>query len=513
MKNKLKSQIPKFSAKRLWLLVIAGNLVFGVWCLPKAHGLETSSGSYSLDSVTFMSGGGPVASANIDSVLGIGECTGAVSESSSANYSSIEGQLNLIFSLLRWKKIKVISDLKASTESLGSPIPEAVWQKDDDPYFSWTIEVKPESLLSGFSVSLDAAPLYEINTAVPNYQFSENTISSGKHIFYVLPFSSDKGWEEDSLLKFEIWVDTVLPLASSLQPAPGTITASKAIPITCALYDEHSGLDLSASTVTINNNSVNFSYDIEKRLLTIDPGTALSEGKNTILLKAYDIVGNYIVKGWDFILDTQHPLGSIKINAGEKITYSAYVFINIKVEDVVSGIKNIYLSNDGVFDTELEHPLTYAPVIYNWLLLEPDVDGRKTVYARFQDWAGNLSDTYTAQIELKRLTPDTWIISGPAGITEKTEADFIYDATKAGCLFNYKLDNQEWSGWSSSSAAHFSGLTQGNHYFYVKSAFDLNQDGNITIDEEDSTPAQWVWTVKPAGYLEKLRQRILFWKR
>ncbi|MBI4972200.1 MAG: hypothetical protein HZC16_00080 [Candidatus Omnitrophica bacterium] len=474
--------------------------------------LEATSSAYKLDLINFSDGGAAVSSAtNIDLFTCIGETFGAVQESLSTNHSLLIGEVAILFAQPHFKGIRVISDLRASTEALGTAIPEAVWQKDNDPYFYWSIDIEPASLLAGFAVSLDVEPTEEITTTEPHYQFAEGSIASGKHIFYVLPFTSDKGWDESSLLKFEIWVDATAPYANSLQPPAGTITSSSVIPISCALYDEHSGIDTTNTTVTINESPVSFTYDAQK--ITVNPGTGLSEGKNTILLKAYDWAGNYIVKGWDFVLDTQYPVGSIMLNAGEKVAYSAYVFINIKVEDVVSGIKNIYISNDGVFDTEMQYPYPYAPVIYHWLVAEPDTDGVKIVYVRFADAAGNISDTYKAQIELRRLTPDTWVISGPESITEKAEGDFVYDATKVGCQFSYKLDNGEWSDWSGVTAAHFSGLQEGNHYFYVKAAYDLNQDGSITVDEEDSTPAQRVWTIKPVGYLEKLRQRILFWKR
>jgi hypothetical protein len=75
------------------------------------------------------------------------------------------------------------------------------------------------------------------------------------------------------------------------------------------------------------------------------------------------------------------------------------------------------------------------------------------------------------------------------------------------------LDALEWSQWSAASAASFTGLSEGNHYFYVKSAFDLNGDGKFTIDEEDATPAQWVWNIKTKGKIEELPRKTLFWRR
>jgi hypothetical protein len=398
------------------------------------------------------------------------------------------------------------------TNFLGSIIPPATWQTDNDPYFYWKITVQPPTLIGGFSVSLDTHPDLVIDTTEPDYQFAEDNLTSGKHTFYVLPFSSGKVWEEESLLSFEIWVDTESPIMSNLEPAPGAVIYNNNIPISCTLYDTHSGIDIFATTLTLNNENVLFDYDSKKETLVYKP-TTLPEGKNTVLLKAIDAVGNSVVKGWEFVVDTQPPLGEILINAGQEITYSAYVSINIEVKDAASGIKNIYLSNDGVFDTELNKPYPYSPVISGWLLNEPDVNGLKTVYAKFQDYAGNLSETYKDRITLELRTPNTRIISGPATITEETEATFIYEGSRDGCLFSYRLDDLDWSEWQSANRAHFTGLAPGNHYFSVKSAFDLNGDGKITIDEEDATPAQWVWTIKSEAEIEKEEKKTLFWRR
>lgn len=479
-----------------------------------AYGLEVSSSSFLIDIFTFLNGGGPASSTNHSlEFSAIGEGMVSLEESLSTNFRLLAGQLYLILPPLPWERIKVISDLMARQELLGPFIFQATWQKDNDPYFYWQIKTEPESLLTGFSVSLDVSPDELIDTTLANYQFPEDIITSGKHLFYVLPFTTGDIADRDSLLQFELWVDTDPPLINQMTPYAGEITNNALTPISCFINDEHSGLDLNLTTLSLNNRRIYFDYDPKTQLLKFIPQDPLPEGKNTLLLKAFDAAGNYVVKGWEFMLDTQAPTGSILINAGAEVTHSAFCFINIEAQDTTSGIKNIYISNDGIFDTELEHPYAYSPLISNWLLSQPDVNGIKTVYVRFQDFAGNLSLTYKDEIILELRTPDTRIISGPTSVTQSNEATLIYEASKTGCLFSYKLDNLDWSAWLSADTSHFSGLAQGNHYFYVKSGFDLNGDGTITIDEEDATPAQWVWTVKPVGFLERLRGRILFWKR
>lgn len=477
-----------------------------------AYGLTVSSSSYDLGIISFMHGAGAISSSNNTAVwTAVGENTGSLTELSDTQYSMLSGQL-FLFSvpadLLYW----VISNLQAKADILGLIITEKTWQKDTDPYFYWDVDVTPPDKVEGFSTSLDIQPALEISTAEPNYQFSLNSISSGKHIFYVLPYTTAKGWDTHGL-SFEIWVDAEAPVAGSLQPTSGLLTSNNLIPISCSLYDEHSGINKLATVLTVNNQNAIFEYDEAKQMLAYQPNSPLPDGDNSVLLKAVDAVGNTTTKGWNFIVDTQPPAGSILINGGQEVTHSAYVSINIEAKDATSGIKSIYLSNDGIFDTELMKPYSYSPVISNWLLRDPDISGKKSVYAKFEDTSGNLSPAYTAEIELELMTANTRIISGPATITEEAGATFMYEASKDGCLFSYKLDNLNWSDWQSANKTEFSGLAKGNHYFYVKAGYDLNGDGQITIDEEDPTPAQWVWTIKPEGYFEKLRERILFWRR
>ncbi|MGE5197004.1 MAG: hypothetical protein ACM3IL_00660 [Deltaproteobacteria bacterium] len=502
----MKTRIPM----RIWNVVLPALFIHNA-----ALAVEISSNSHRVDIPAFLNGGGHTSSAFTEANFSaIGENGIYPLELSSTTYLLRSGQAYLlILTRSELPSALIISDLRAYTEPMGLPIAEKTWQRDADPYFTWHIDREPRNLLRGFSVSLDTLPDQVIDTASADYRFGENSIPSGKHNFYVLPFTSDKGPEEASRLSFEIWVDKDAPYVNQASPPSGQIVSDILTPISCVVYDNDSGLDLSRTALNLNNGSVAYDYDVKTQTLKSRSGTSLSEGKNTVMIKAYDQVGNYVTRAWDFVVDTNPPYGKIMINGGQAVTHSAYVSIDIEAQDAVSQIKDIYLSNDGVFDTELNQPFGYQPVISGWLLGQPDTDGQKMVYAKFRDFAGNLSQAVQASIALKRLTPDTRIISGPPSITEKTDADFRYEASKPGCKFSYKLDNLAWSDWSDAGEAHFTGLTTGNHYLYVKSGYDLNGDNKITIDEEDATPDQWVWSVKPEGYLEKLRKRILFWRR
>lgn len=502
--------------KTLWNIITCIFFVLSVVPITDATAIEVSGSAYSVQLIEFMQGGGFTSSANLSAqYTAIGGSLISLQLSTSSNFNLLTGFIHLL-SLVEsvFPEGALIADLTCRTDVLGDLIAPATWQRDNDPYFYWIIIAEPESLVSGFSVSLDVEPDETMDIAAPHYEYPQPGIASGKHIFYVLPYTSGgEGWSRDNQLSFEIWVDEDVPSVSRTRPMPNEITADGLALISCQLDDAHSGIDIAATTLTLNGSNAAFNYDTGSKLLTYKPDTPLTEGKNTVFVKAYDVAGNYVVKGWDFLVDTMPPSGSIKINNAEAFTHSAYVFLNIEAQDAISGVKSIYLSNDGVFDTEMTEPRPYNTVIPNWLLSDPNTDGVKNVYVKFADGAGNVSQTYQASIHLKRLTPDTNIISGPEASTGQTSAAFRYEASKPGCQFSYKIDNQDWSGWLSVKEASFAGLALGNHYFYVKGAYDLNGDGTISLDEEDATPASWVWTVMSEEEMEELKEKILFWRR
>lgn len=481
-----------------------------------AYAFETKSAQFSIDLMAFANGGGSSSSAgNRLSFAVIGEGYVAVAGARSSQYRLILGMGNLLSAFNREKDARPwIADLTARTGLLGELIPQAVWQKDDDPYFSWNMALSAEtSWIQGFSYALDNQPAGGITTRDTHCQFPEHSIPSGRHVFYVMPVDIRDQLQPLSALSFEIWVDTAVPAASEMLPAAGFLLADNHAVVQCRVRDAESGIAAGLTQFSLNNHTAGFSYNNDTGLLTLSSGTILQEGKNTALVKAFDNVGNSITQGWEFTVDTQPPAGSIRINNDAAAVYSAYVALNLNARDAVSAVTSVFISNDGLFDTEMTQPYAYKPLIENWKLAEADVDGEKNVFVRFRDAAGNISPSYSAHIMLRRRTPDTRILAGPDAVTEKTAVEFRFEATKPGCLFSYTTDGREWTAWTVETRAAFENLAPGNHVFQVKSGLDLNGDREITAEEEDLSPAQWVWTVRTAGTPEELREKILFWKR
>ncbi len=129
----------------------------------------------------------------------------------------------------------------------------------------------------------------------------------------------------------------------------------------------------------------------------------LSEGNGlkTISAKFKDFVGNESAPvSTKIILDNEGPTGAqIQINGGEKITNDPdkRVFIAVAANDA----KMMQISNSPDFAGAKWMAMATTNFVHR---LEGE-DGLKTVYARFMDEAGNISQTVSASITLDRKAP------------------------------------------------------------------------------------------------------------
>jgi len=101
-----------------------------------------------------------------------------------------------------------VSNLGAKTESGGSDINEQEWQTDNDPYFYWSF-YDGTSGIAGFSVALDESADETVDVVNAFYQYGDDSLSDGKHIFYVKALDKAGNWGQEQ--SFEIWVDASTP--------------------------------------------------------------------------------------------------------------------------------------------------------------------------------------------------------------------------------------------------------------------------------------------------------------
>jgi Bacterial Ig domain/Beta-propeller repeat/Thrombospondin type 3 repeat len=113
--------------------------------------------------------------------------------------------------------------------------------------------------------------------------------------------------------------------------------------------------------------------------------------------------------------------------------------------------------------------------------------GSHTFQVRATDPAGNTDSTpasFTWTVDT--IPPDTTITSGPAAVTNKTNASFKFSATEKESAFACSLDGGAFTACTSPSS--YNGLAPGNHTFQVRAT---DAAGNT-----DPTPASFNWTIQ-----------------
>jgi hypothetical protein len=124
------------------------------------------------------------------------------------------------------------------------------------------------------------------------------------------------------------------------------------------------------------------------------------DGLKHVWVQYMDKVGNMADPVEDIIiLDMTKPNASLfKINDDAPYTKTPNVTLSIKASDALTGVKDIYLSNDNKNWVKMP----YAEQV-DWTL--SNGDGIKTVYLKVSDVAGNISDVITDTIFLDTTKP------------------------------------------------------------------------------------------------------------
>jgi hypothetical protein len=208
----------------------------------------------------------------------------------------------------------------------------------------------------------------------------------------------------------DIDLDTAAPTGSIVIGSGEMWTTSASVTLTLTYSDSASGV----YQVRYSNDGV---WDTEPwespsptKTWNLDSG----DGSKTVYYQIVDNVGwESISFSDDILLDTTVPTGSIVIDDGNATTTSTSVVLTLTYTDETSGVNQVRLSNDGVWDTETwETPITTR----GWTLEGPD--GTKTVFYQVMDNAGSISSTYSDEIEFDATAPSTVSSIPASGATE-----------------------------------------------------------------------------------------------
>jgi hypothetical protein len=187
------------------------------------------------------------------------------------------------------------------------------------------------------------------------------------------------------------YIDTIAPKPFAPIADPANWTNNTQPQITFAAKDELSGIE----HYEVSINKGNFVTQTSPYKLPSQP-----DGQHYVIVRAYDKAGNFADGTVKISIDTTPPKGlSIQINQGAQITNSTTVFLKLNALDHLSGPHQMAFSLDG------QEWNSWVPFNYeNLFTLSPN-DGKKVVYFRVMDLAGNIATPVNTSIILFTFVP------------------------------------------------------------------------------------------------------------
>ncbi|HEX6868875.1 MAG TPA: hypothetical protein VF119_08710, partial [Candidatus Limnocylindrales bacterium] len=159
-------------------------------------------------------------------------------------------------------------------------------------------------------------------------------------------------------------------------------------------------------TTWVDRTGTGTTFDVR-----LDPSAADGDGEYAYRIEATDDWKNGpTAKAGTFIIDTQGPTGAAVMDGGAATAVVGTVRVALSVSDDPSGVEKLRLANTGAVDGAgmLTDGTTFAPSgTVAWTLAVGA--GERTLYAQWQDGAGNWSAPVTDTITVD--PPDTTFVS------------------------------------------------------------------------------------------------------
>ncbi|PIZ14857.1 hypothetical protein COY52_10920 [Candidatus Desantisbacteria bacterium CG_4_10_14_0_8_um_filter_48_22] len=262
--------------------------------------------------------------------------------------------------------------------------------------------------------------------------------------------------------------------------------------------DTQSGI----AQVMLSNDNLNFvarAYDPAGIVWTL-PNTG--DGERYVYAKYFDALGHVSpVRSDTIVVDLTPPSGSVKINNGDQYVNTYTVTLNFSSVDTQAGNGQIAVSNDNFSTVNTIAYVTSA----NWVLSQNVLDGIKTVWVKFIDACGNISDAKSDTIMITGIAqvgvvtvPNTVPSSGNTWTMSLTVQNIgmknVTIDTATSCVV-FTMDGEDISSEFTVTKPNPLGLAPGN---LGASTFTVtkttNRTGRMTVDifvgaKDDKGPA------------------------
>jgi len=221
--------------------------------------------------------------------------------------------------------------------------------------------------------------------------------------------------------------------------------------------------------------------------------TGLAGGFNTVSVIATDLAGGVTTLTANIFSSAPQLPGAVVINGGAAVTgsHSATLTLNATGANPITGMQ---FSKDGVYFFPYE---PYAAT-RNVTLLPGE--GVRTIYARFMDSAGNVSQIHSDSIFVDKTAPSgTVTIKGGAALTNSLGAPLTLTADDLNGVssMQFSKDGVHYFAWEPFSASRTVTLPAGDGTKTIYVRFK-DSVGNVSAPVTDSITLD---TTKPVGTL------------
>ncbi|MCK5358807.1 MAG: hypothetical protein KAJ48_10460, partial [Elusimicrobiales bacterium] len=221
-------------------------------------------------------------------------------------------------------------------------------------------------------------------------------------------------------------------------------TSSTILHLTLSASDDRSGI----SKMQFKNDGLTYG-SWEDYSTSMEWPIPSGDGIKKVWVKYKDKSGNINEYSAQTTFDSQGPLGTININNNVAITSSTAVTLNLTSSDS-GGMDKMQFKNEGGSWSAWEDCSTSKV----WTLLSGD--GEKTVYVRFRDTIGNISEySDSIMLDSQGLTGEGILINNNAQYSNTTSVNLTLSAS--GGVTHMQIKNESggtWTDWLVFNSPH-----------------------------------------------------------